>query len=113
MTELVERRCVPCEGGVAPLTPAEADALGESTPGWIRAHDRIHRDFLLADFRACIDWIRDVADLADDEGHHPDLLLHGFRNVRITLWTHAIHGLSDNDYILAAKIDRLWGNRDA
>lgn len=110
---MIDRKCEACEGGVPPLSPDEADALGQQTPAWARMGDRIQREWLLKDFAAMVSFVRDVADLAEDEGHHPDIHMTDYRVLRIVLWTHAIHGLSENDYILAAKIDRLWSQAHA
>lgn len=108
---LTEKRCVPCEGGTAPLTPDEADALLAECPGWVRERDWIHREVVCKDFMDAVDIIRDVADIAEDDGHHPDLHLTGYRNLRISLQTHAIGGLSENDFIIAAKIGRMLAQR--
>ncbi len=102
------RRCKPCEGDVPPLSGEQADRLvAQECPLWRREGDWIHRDWTLRDFAAAMSFARDVADLAEDEGHHPDLHITGYRNVRLSLQTHAVGGLSENDIILAAKIDRL------
>jgi len=107
--QLSRKRCVPCEGGVAAIEPAEAQAQVEKLPGWKLSPDgkKIGRDWLVKNFDAGIDFFKRVAKLADKEDHHPDLHLEGYRNVRIELSTHAIGGLSENDFILAAKIDKL------
>ena len=107
--QLLARKCVPCEGGVPKLTPAEADSQLARLPGWTIAHDgeRIRREWVVKNFMAAIRFFHSVADLAEAEGHHPDLHLVGYRNVAIEIWTHAIGGLSENDFILAAKIDGL------
>jgi 4a-hydroxytetrahydrobiopterin dehydratase len=78
-------------------------------PGWRLAHDgqRIRKDWTVRNFLAGMDFFGRVADLAEAEGHHPDLHLEGYRQVWIEIWTHAIGGLSENDFILAAKIDQL------
>lgn len=104
--DLSDKRCTPCEGG-AKLTPAAADALLIQCPGWQRDGDWIHLAPIMKNFVRCIDLIRDVADLAEDEGHHPDLHLTGYRHLKISLQTHAVGGLSENDFILAAKISTL------
>ncbi len=77
--------------------------------GWKLSADgsRIHKDWQVADFKAGIDFLNRVAEVAETEDHHPDLHLEGYRNVRIELSTHSVGGLSQNDFILAAKIDRL------
>lgn len=105
--DLTSQHCVPCEGDVPKKTPAEADKQLAQVPKWRRDGDWIHRDVDCKDFMGCVDLIRDIADLAEDEGHHPDLHLTGYRNLRISLQTHAIGGLSDNDFILAAKVERI------
>jgi 4a-hydroxytetrahydrobiopterin dehydratase len=107
--DLESSKCVPCEGGVAKLTPAEAEAGLARLPGWRLGDDekRIRKDWLVKNFVAGIEFFDRVAELAEREGHHPDLHLDGYRHVWIELSTHAIGGLSYNDLILAAKIDRL------
>lgn len=107
--ELRSRSCSACEGGVPPLSPEEAQALLASVAGWTLTPDgqRIKRRWVVKNFQAGIDFFDKVAVLAEQEGHHPDLHLEGYRNVTIELWTHAIGGLSENDFILAAKIDTV------
>lgn len=107
--DLAAKSCVPCEGGVPMLTSAEAEAQLAALPGWRLTHDgrRIRRDFTLPDFRAAIRLLNNVGALAEREGHHPDLHLEGYRNAWIEIHTHAIGGLSENDFILAAKIDGI------
>jgi len=106
---LTSKRCLPCEGGVERLTPREAREHIESLSGWSIRGDglRIHKDWVARSFAAAITFFNLVAELSETEGHHPDLHLEGYRNVRIEIWTHAIGGLSENDFILAAKIDLL------
>ena len=107
--ELAKKKCVPCEGGVPKYTLEEARTQLEKLHGWRLTHDgqRIRKDWVVRDFLEGIKFFRAVADLAEDEGHHPDLHLEGYRSVWIELWTHAIGGLSENDFILAAKIDQV------
>lgn len=107
--QLREKSCVPCEGGVAKFTAAEAREQLQQLDGWKLADDAksIERKWQVADFMAGMDFLDRVARLAEDEGHHPDLHLVGYKNVRIELSTHAIGGLSENDFVLAAKIDEL------
>ena len=107
--ELVGKKCKPCEGGVEPCTLPEAEEqLGELS-GWYltREGQRIRKDWTVQHFMAGMDFFHRVAEVAEDDGHHPDLHIEGYRNVSIELWTHAIGGLSENDFILAAKIDQL------
>ena len=112
-TETIERlaskRCTACEAGVEKHSLQEAQDQLRSLPGWRLTHDgsRIRRDWQMRNFLAGIDFFAKVAQLAESEGHHPDLHLEGYRQVWIELWTHAVGGLSENDFILAAKIDRL------
>ena len=107
--QLVAKRCKACEGDVEKYTPAQVDAQLAALSGWRRtaAGTRIRKDWQVQNFTAGIEFFTKVAELAETEGHHPDLHLEGYRNVWIELWTHAIGGLSENDFILAAKIDRL------
>jgi len=102
-------RCVPCEGGVKPLTQDEAAARLELVPEWTCSGEpaRLRRSFRLEDFRRALAWINRVGMLAEEEGHHPDFHLTGWNRVELVLWTHAIGGLSDNDFVLARKIDAL------
>ncbi len=88
---------------------AEAERLTASLSGWHLTHDgtRIRRDWTLPDFRSAIKMINNIAALAERERHHPDLHLEGYRRVWVEIFTHAIGGLSENDFILAAKIDAM------
>jgi 4a-hydroxytetrahydrobiopterin dehydratase len=107
--ELSQKKCAPCEGGVAALSSSQAEAQLQKLEGWRLVHDsqRIRKEWVVKNFLAGLDFFRRVGQLAEDEGHHPDLHLEGYRNLAIEIWTHAIGGLSENDFILAAKIDRL------
>jgi 4a-hydroxytetrahydrobiopterin dehydratase len=107
--ELKRKKCQPCEGGVPPVPREEAVDLLKDLPGWKLSEDgiRIRREWVAKNFLAAMDFFNRVAELAEEEGHHPDLHLVGYRNVAIELWTHAIGGLSENDFITAAKIDEL------
>jgi 4a-hydroxytetrahydrobiopterin dehydratase len=105
--ELLNKRCAPCEGGVPALSREEALALAQSVGGWVIDAEakQISRAWTVKNFMAGIDFFHKVASLAEDEGHHPDLHLEGYRHVRVVLWTHAVGGLTENDFILAAKIN--------
>ncbi len=107
--QLRQKKCVPCEGGVPPVSRQDAQRLLKDLPGWRLTEDgmRIRREWVAKNFLAAMDFLNRVAELAEDEGHHPDLHLVGYRHVAIELWTHAIGGLSENDFITAAKIDLL------
>ncbi|MEZ6130188.1 MAG: 4a-hydroxytetrahydrobiopterin dehydratase [Planctomycetaceae bacterium] len=107
--QLQSARCVPCEGGVPKLTPQEAAAQNQHLEGWtiLSDPDQISKSWTVKNFMAGLDFFRKIADVAESEGHHPDLHLVGYRNVTVNIWTHAINGLSLNDFILAARIDQL------
>tara|TARA_B100000949_G_C13998724_1_gene332278 strand:+ start:199 stop:561 length:363 start_codon:yes stop_codon:yes gene_type:complete len=107
--ELTQKKCKPCEGGVDPLTRDEAENLLQQTPDWIISNDgiRIRKDWKVKNFMAAMDFFNKASEIAEDEGHHPDFHLVGYRNMSVELWTHAIGGLSENDFIVAAKIDQL------
>jgi 4a-hydroxytetrahydrobiopterin dehydratase len=106
---LMSKKCVPCEGGVPKYTRDEAVEQLTNLSGWQLSDDgeRIRKQWTVKNFMAGMNFFNEVARLAEEEQHHPDLHLEGYRNVAIELWTHAIGGLSENDFILAAKIDKL------
>ena len=107
--QLVQKKCFPCEGGVEPCTPDESKQLLRALQGWTLTHEgrRIRRDWTVKSFMSGMKFLNRCAELAEQEGHHPDLHLQGYRNLSVELWTHAIGGLSENDFILAAKIDQI------
>jgi 4a-hydroxytetrahydrobiopterin dehydratase len=107
--ELTRKKCVPCEGGVPPVSVDKADEFLKSLPGWARDdHGKtITTEYLMKDFMAAVKFINNIAALAEQEDHHPDIHLTGYRKLRIDLSTHAIGGLSENDFILAAKINLI------
>ena len=107
--QLVHKKCAPCEGGIPPLSRAEAEDQVRQVEGWSLVHDgqRIRRNWTVRNFMAGVEFFNKVAALAEEEGHHPDLHLEGYRQVAVELWTHAIGGLSENDFILAAKINQI------
>jgi len=109
LIELTSKKCVPCEGNVPPLSPDEARPLLEAVAVWSFSHDgqRIRREWVVKNFMAGIEFFEKVAALAEAEGHHPDLHLQGYRNVAIELWTHAAGGLTENDFVMAAKINEI------
>jgi 4a-hydroxytetrahydrobiopterin dehydratase len=106
---LTSKRCTPCEGGVPPLNSDHVGRFLAAVPQWKLTADgqRIRREWRVKNFLTALDFFNRVGRLAEEEGHHPDLHLVGYRNVSIEIWTHAINGLSENDFILAAKIDQL------
>ena len=106
MSDLTEKRCVPCEGGVPPLGKSDVERLLAQIPGWSLSGKWISKEFNFKNFVEAMKLVNHVADLAEAEGHHPDIHIH-YNRVRFDIWTHAIDGLSENDFILAAKIDAL------
>lgn len=106
---LCTKRCVPCEGGVPRMTPKETEEQLKELPGWelLTGPDRIRKSWTVKNFLVGLEFFQSVAAVAEAEGHHPDLHLVGYRNLTIEIWTHAIQGLSLNDFILAARIDQL------
>ena len=106
--DFTTKKCVPCEGGVPKMTPAEAEEALRSLDGWDPrdGSTRIHKHYRFKDFRQAMRFVNALAELAEDEGHHPDFTVH-YNTVDVTLWTHAVGGLSENDFIVAAKLDEL------
>jgi 4a-hydroxytetrahydrobiopterin dehydratase len=107
--QLVSQKCKPCEGGIEPCSLDDANLQLGKLPGWYLPHDgqRIRKDWTVKNFMAGMKFFNMVALIAEEDGHHPDLHIAGYRNASIELWTHVIGGLSENDFILAAKIDEL------
>ncbi len=108
MSNLASKKCVPCEGGAKPLSADEAKKLATEVPMWKLSQDAksIGRDYSFGGFMDAMEFVSMVADIAEGEDHHPDI--HIFYNrVRLELSTHALKGLSENDFIVAAKIDGL------
>ena len=108
MSGLAAKTCVPCRGGVPPLNGAELAALAAQVRGWeVVGEHHIKKSFKFPDFRKALDFTNRVGELAEQQGHHPDIFL-AWGRVDITLWTHKINGLTESDFILAAKIDQLY-----
>lgn len=106
MADLADKTCVPCRGGVPPVKGDELDALLKQLSGW-RVIDEHHltKSYKFPDFRQALDFVNRVGEVAEQQGHHPDIFL-AWGKAEITLWTHAIDGLTESDFIMAAKIDR-------
>jgi 4a-hydroxytetrahydrobiopterin dehydratase len=105
---LTDKKCIPCEGGVPPLSHEEIENLLKEVSQWtIIDNKQLERDFKFKNFKEAIEFVNKVANLAESEQHHPDIFLHGWNKVKLTLSTHAIGGLSENDFILAAKINTI------
>jgi 4a-hydroxytetrahydrobiopterin dehydratase len=104
---LAEKHCIPCRGGVPPLQGAELDKMRSQVSGWevVNAH-HISKTFTFPDFQKALDFVNRVGAIAEQEGHHPDLHL-SWGKVSVETWTHKIDGLTESDFILAAKIDQI------
>lgn len=109
--DLLSKKCKPCEGGVDPFDADTAHVYLFDTPGWIIDSEskKIEKEFKLKKFINSIEFVNAIADLAELEGHHPDIFIN-FNTVKLELTTHAIKGLSENDFIMAAKINDLYKN---
>jgi 4a-hydroxytetrahydrobiopterin dehydratase len=109
--ELRDKKCEPCEGGVLKMSRQQAQEQLRELSGWKLGEcdgvDCLRKSWVVRDFMAAIGFFTQVAKLAEEEQHHPDLHLSGYRNVTVEISTHAIKGLSENDFILAAKIDEI------
>lgn len=109
---LSSRKCVPCEGGnVEALDDANIDRLRNQVPGWqvveVEGKKRIRQEWAVKNFVAGIELFKRIAEVAEEQGHHPDLHLEGYNKVHVELWTHAVGGLTENDFIIAAHINKL------
>lgn len=107
MTELAQRTCVPCKGGVPPLAGEELAKLARQLPGWkvVEKH-HIEKSFNFSDFVSALEFVKAIGAVAEEQGHHPDILLR-WGKVTVTIWTHKIDGLTESDFILGAKIDEI------
>ena len=107
MSSLADKKCVPCRGGTPPLKGQIVSDLAKLVPAWkVEEEHHLTRQFTFRNFREALDFTNRVGEVAEREGHHPDIAL-AWGKVGITLWTHKIDGLTESDFILAAKIDRL------
>ena len=107
--ELASLKCVPCRGGVPLMEQGKVKLMLDVVPGWKKSAgniDKIEKLFEFKNFREAMVFVNKVAEIAEEEGHHPDIFIQ-WNKVTLTLWTHAIKGLFENDFILAAKIDEL------
>lgn len=106
-SDLAQKKCVPCEGGMEPLAKEAASELLKKVRGW-ELHDavQIKKKFKFKNFKGAMGFVNRVAEIAEGEGHHPDIHIY-YNRVELVLTTHAIGGLSENDFIMAAKIDNL------
>ena len=107
MAELSERQCVPCRGGVPPLKGEEIKNLLRQLEGWQVANEHhLQRTYRFRDFRESLQFVNRIGELAEEQGHHPDICF-GWGKADVTIWTHKIDGLTESDFVLAAKIDKL------
>ncbi len=104
--DLAKKRCVPCEGGMPPLDNKKVQEFLKEVPTWQIKDGHLYKHFEFKNFLETMRFINKVAEIAEHEGHHPDFSVH-YRKVDFELWTHAMNGLSENDFILAAKIDKI------
>jgi 4a-hydroxytetrahydrobiopterin dehydratase len=107
MADLAERQCVPCRGGVPPMKGDEVEKLSTQLPEWqvVKEH-HLQRAFRFQNFAETLRFVNRVGELAEQQGHHPDICF-GWGQAEITIWTHKIDGLTESDFVLAAKIDKL------
>ncbi|NOT01619.1 MAG: 4a-hydroxytetrahydrobiopterin dehydratase [Phycisphaerales bacterium] len=107
MSELAGKDCVPCRGGVPPLDDARVGALLGELDGW-HVEDGFHltRTFTFPDFATALAFVNRIGAMAEQQGHHPDIFL-AWGRVQVTIWTHKINGLTESDFVFAAKVDRL------
>jgi 4a-hydroxytetrahydrobiopterin dehydratase len=105
--DLKNHRCVPCEGGTRPMDAKEAKRYLRQIKGWKLEGKSITTSKKFKDFKGAMRFVNKVADIAEDQGHHPDISVYDWNNVKLSLSTHAIKGLSINDFVVAAKINSL------
>lgn len=111
--DISQKHCVPCEGGTPPLPDSKEDELKKEVPDWILLRNdgqtvvhKLRRQFTFADFKEALEFVEKIAKIAEEEGHHPDIYIF-YNKVQLELFTHAVGGLSENDFIMASKIDKL------
>ena len=103
---LTQKKCVPCEAGAKPLEEAKVNELLNQIPNWTLKDGHLYKKFKFKNFIEAMKFVNKIAEIAEQEGHHPDFCVH-YNKVEVELCTHAVNGLSENDFILAAKIDKL------
>ncbi|MDX6304624.1 MAG: 4a-hydroxytetrahydrobiopterin dehydratase [Blastocatellia bacterium] len=107
MSDLADLQCVPCRGGVPPLRGAEIEKLLEQLEGWQAVNEHhLQKTYRFKDFRESLEFVNRIGTLAEQQGHHPDICF-GWGKAEVTIWTHKIDGLTESDFVLAAKIDKL------
>lgn len=108
MSDLAEKSCVPCRGGIPPLAGGEVRGFLSQLEGWevVRDH-HLTKTYEFKNFTDALGFVNEIGKLAEEEGHHPDIYL-AWGKVRLDIWTHKVDGLTESDFILAAKSDRLY-----
>ena len=104
--DLTKKKCMPCEAGTPSLNESEINKILKQIPSWTLKDKHLFKKFKFNNFVEAMKFVNAVAEIAEREGHHPDFSVH-YNKVEIEIWTHAISGLSENDFILAAKIDKI------
>ncbi|MEK6333893.1 MAG: 4a-hydroxytetrahydrobiopterin dehydratase [Acidobacteriota bacterium] len=107
MADLAQRECVPCRGGVPPMKGDEIKSLSAQLPAWQVVNEHhLRKAYQFKNFAETLDFVNRVGKLAEEQGHHPDICF-GWGKAEITIWTHKIDGLTESDFVLAAKIDKV------
>jgi len=107
MSDLADQKCIPCHGGTPPLSADQIAKFSPQVPDWqVENSHNLRRKYAFPNFLEALSFVNRVAELAEQQGHHPDISF-GWGYAELTIWTHAIDGLTESDFILAAKIDRL------
>jgi 4a-hydroxytetrahydrobiopterin dehydratase len=107
--DFTQKHCIPCEGGMPPISDEEENIYKHEVPGWLllrEGNHKLRRQFTFNNFQDSMEFINKVAKIAEQEGHHPDIYIF-YNKVQLDLFTHAVGGLSENDFIMASKIDAL------
>lgn len=111
MNNLADRKCIPCHDKSArPLSGEKVSELLKEVRGWsvVPGGQKIEKEWIVKDFVTAIKFLNEITDVAEEEGHHPDILIEKFNHMKVTFYTHNIGGLTENDFIMAAKVDRLF-----
>ena len=103
---LTQKKCIPCETGTPPLEEEKVNELLKEIPTWQLKDEHLYKKFKFNNFIEAMKFVNSIAEIAEQEGHHPDFCVH-YNRVEVELFTHAIKGLSENDFIVAAKIDKI------
>ncbi len=111
MAELADKKCVPCKGGTPPLTAEEIAPLLSQLDNWqVEGNKKLIKSYPFKNFVQAVDFVNAITKVAEEEGHHPDLYVR-WGEVKAFIWTHTIDGLTESDFVMAAKIDRVYAGR--